>query len=445
MIRVLPAVIASVVLASVGSLSSSCQQARAVPPLGDEVHMDLVVHDKANKPVLDLQPQDISITDSNEAVSLTRLHLVSGKQSDASRILLLFNRPGFDAQQKSSKDFAQQTSKGLKDAAAKFLKTLPENDFQFSVLDVWGRLQAQQEFTSDRKQVMAAIADAVQPGQIGIAVEPNTTEQKLDHVTQSGSDPSGASVDAGTRLQDQALAEAIFQSVAIVNEKQVSANLASLQALAQSGRESGGRTAIVYFTTSPDLIGDSLSPSSEKRTKDAIQSIVGAANRAGLSIYVVRMDEHSGDTGDALNSYANMSAGSSNPSPIAAPSAKGGASNGPNSSGYSMAVAGQFASSSEFRYLASRQSDTTPVPGSLDSLVRGTAGYSFAKDDNFSAPVGELVFDLTTYYEASFVPAAKSADGSFHAVVIKPNRAGLKVRSGVGYSASPATQPARPQ
>ena len=197
------------------------------------------------------------------------------------------------------------------------------------------------------------------------------------------------------------------------------------------------------------LIGTPLSaPGSDTRIKEAIQSIVGAANRTGVSIYVVRMDEGSGDVGGVLNSYSNMSAGSSNPSPIAAPSAKGGSSNSPNSNGYNMAVAGQFASASEFRYLASRQGESDPVPGTLDSLVRGTAGYSFSKDDNFSAPVNELIFDLTTYYEASYVRSSSINDGSFHPVVVKPVRSGLKVRSGVGYAALPSqassTQPAQP-
>ena len=50
-----------------------------------------MVHDKRNKPVVDLKPEDIAVSDSGSAVKLTDLRLVTGKSGDH-RITLVFDR-----------------------------------------------------------------------------------------------------------------------------------------------------------------------------------------------------------------------------------------------------------------------------------------------------------------------------------------------------------------
>ena len=42
-----------------------------------EVSLDLVVHDKKNRPVVDLKPEQIAVTDNGSPVRLTSLGLVS--------------------------------------------------------------------------------------------------------------------------------------------------------------------------------------------------------------------------------------------------------------------------------------------------------------------------------------------------------------------------------
>src|SRR5271169_7037023 len=58
----------------------------------DEVTLDLVVRDKQNKPVLDLKPEDIAVTDSKSSVKLSDLRLVTGTSGRAPLITLVFDR-----------------------------------------------------------------------------------------------------------------------------------------------------------------------------------------------------------------------------------------------------------------------------------------------------------------------------------------------------------------
>jgi hypothetical protein len=56
-----------------------------------------------------------------------------------------------------------------------------------------------------------------------------------------------------------------------------------------------------------------------------------------------------------------------------------------------------------------------------------------------------MIQDLTTYYEASYLPPIQEYDGAFRTVAIKPLRTGLKIRSEAGYLALPATAGAATQ
>jgi hypothetical protein len=52
-------------------------------------------------------------------------------------------------------------------------------------------------------------------------------------------------------------------------------------------------------------------------------------------------------------------------------------------------------------------------------------------------PLQQMVQDLSTYYEASYVPPAQEYDGKFRAIDVKPLRVGLKVQAKTGYFSLP--------
>ena len=404
---------------------AAAQQAEA-----KNVHLYLIANDKGSRSVVDLKPGDLSITDNNQPVTVTELQLVSGKPESQPKLTLLFNRPGFDPKDKSSISTSQQTSKKLRDVAARLLKLIPDSDFEICVMDVFGRVQLQRDFTTDRKAIADGISAAVEPGDINVAVTPDSAEQRLDQSLQPG---SGATLTADQAASGRAISAAIFESANLVTNQHLPSSLASLLALARAEETIKERKAIIFFTYTADLAGIG---SDATKAGETIQSIVGAANWSGTSIYVVNLDDQNlgGATGRALDAYSNISAGSSNPGPIAGASASGSAT-GSNGNGFSQAQSARFASASEFRYLASRNDTAPPIPGSLDALVRGTVGYTFSSEDSLAAPVKQLIEDMTTFYEASYSIPSGRRDGKFHPVVVKPVRQGIKLRSPSGYLA----------
>ena len=74
----------------------------------------------------------------------------------------------------------------------------------------------------------------------------------------------------------------------------------------------------------------------------------------------------------------------------------------------------------------------------LKHLAEGTGGTYITTEDDLSKAAKQLMQDMTTYYEASYVPAIEEYDGSFRAIAVKPLRAGLTIRTQAGYLALPA-------
>ncbi len=416
----------------------------------DEVLLELVVEDKHNRPVVDLQPDQIAVTDNGVPVKLTSLRFISGSRTDPTLVALLFDRPGIDSKQPAAKTeamdasstSAQELSKGMQDAARSLLKPFPEAGFQFAVLDAWGRLEAQQPYTADRKAIAQAISAAVQIGNYGVKAEPPAAEAQLVAVAKTGQVPGGAAVSAAERALARSLTSAVDSSSRIVTSQHLPASLASLLALVESMQSLPGRKAVVYFTISSGSQGSQLSDSSSKA---ALQSILGAANRAGVSIYIVRVSDLSAahQLAAIMNGYAAMSLGSDDVQRAPSTSASG-----VTTSSYQTSRAAMYGGASEMRQITAQQSGQNAVHDALDGLAKGTGGDALNAAENLAGPAKQLVRDLSSFYEAAYAPPAGTLDGSFHATDVKLIRTGLTVRARSGYLALPRnagfTQPPQP-
>lgn len=413
----------------------------------DDVLLDLAVRDKHNKPVLDLRADQISVTDNGTPVKLTTLRLVSGKQQSQPLITLLFDRPAIELNRKDSEDslfggstsFAQESSDGLRRAASKFLKGIPASatGFQFAVMDIWGRLQIQEDSTEDRKAITQAVSMAVQPGQYGTKVTANAVEQRMAQIAKTGQDPSGAAVSTRERAFARSMYAAMQSSSRISKDQHMSLSSACLLALVEAQQSLPGRKAIVYFISPGNASGrpgDTIS--NDTHAKDALRAIIGAANRAGVNIYVVRQNDlaDSSQMAALFSSFSAMSIGSAD---IDMGGSRGSMSAIPGPNMYSIASAGQFTSASQFRAMDSKLGSKSQAHDSRDSLAGQTGGDVLSADENISPQVKDLIRSLTTYYEASYIPPAGTEDGSFHITAVKTSRSGLKVRTRSGYLALP--------
>ena len=365
---------------------------------GDEIRVDLVVLDKKDRPVLDLKPEQIAVTDADSSVELNNFRLITGKDKSVHPVALLFDRPIASADPHQSVDLSAVNQ--TREVAERILKVFPEHDFSFSVLDVEGRLQLQHGFSTDRKALAQAIAAATQPAASESGEAANPAEQELMAEARTGNDAAGKPVG----MNDLALARALFAALGnssrIAQDEHLQHSMAALLALAQSLQPVAERKAILYFTSFGGGQADS-------RTMEAIDSIVGAANRAGVTIYVVdlnRLDRRAAQ----LEAAGMTMALPSDAAPVEAHATSG-------------AAASQEA-----------------VNSVLQHLAEGTGGSYIVAEDDYLKPAKQMMEDLTTYYEASYLPDIDTYDGKFRPVAVKALRPGLTVRSQTGYFALPA-------
>jgi hypothetical protein len=80
---------------------------------------------------------------------------------------------------------------------------------------------------------------------------------------------------------------------------------------------------------------------------------------------------------------------------------------------------------------------TLEIKSPMSDLSKDTGGIYIDAQLNVRGPLQQMVKDLSTYYEASYIPPAQDYDGKFRAIDIKPLRTGLKIQSKTGYFAVP--------
>src|SRR5271165_2009644 len=264
----------------------------------EEVSLDLVVRDKKNRAVLDLKPEDITVTDNGHPVKIIDLRLVTGNSGADHLVTLVFDR------------FDPSAGKNARDIAGKILKQAPGSGITFSVLKIGDRLRLFQEFTSDRGTLIDAINRATAGDKAGTENDSAAPEKNLIAVAQTGTDTTGASVGMQQRSVARMMLATLQESQRIVQDQHAAPSLAGLLALARTQRQVSGRKIVIYFAQG--MQGDS-------NARDMIRSIVGAANRASVSIYTIDANAIDSDARQGLMATVAignvMSNNAQNPAP----------------------------------------------------------------------------------------------------------------------------------
>jgi VWFA-related protein len=391
----------------------------------DEVSLDMVVRNKRNKPVLDLKPGDITVNDSGATVKLSDLRLVTGTAGGDRLITLVFDR------------LEPSSANNAREITAKILKTIPTNGFSFSVLGVDGRLRLLQEFTTDRAAVGKAVGEACERGEMirealirgdlnkkDDAVEP---EKNLVAVAQTGMDASGTRVSAERRRFAQVLLEAMEESQKIMQDQVAQPALAGLLAVARTQRQIPGRKVVIFFAQGLQV---------DQNSNDMLRSIVGAANRSGVSIYAVDANALSPEADQGL--VAMMAIGG-----MRAANAQAGPSSTVSGSGTSLSPTPQLPAGMQSQISDSFAKFESGNPsdrgGPLEQLALSTGGEYIGATDNLKKPLRQLIEDMTTYYEVSYPSSIQEYDGRFRPVTFRAERKGLKIKARAGYFALPPT------
>ncbi len=413
----------------------------------DEVALDLVVHDKRHKLVLDLKPEDLTVSDNGTPVKLNDFHLVHGESARGHMVILVFDR------------FQGQLAKTAGIVAQKVVKALPTENYSLAVMDYAGRLRLLQGFTDDRKRVEEAVTlatasnatslestlsqdvhitkDKSEPERIKVA---QAAENDLIALARTGADTAGRHADVADRARAQILLAALEDMPRITLEQHTSHSLAGLLALVKAQQRAGERKAIIYFTQNRQM---------DSAAKEMVKTITAAATKAGVTIYTVDLDAMN-TSGQYMNSNAHFNAkapfepGSDviavtpNGS-VSVPrmQQEGGApiSGTPTPNGPSWGPQQDIAVMTDFMRSQTEHNPLGDVKSPMADLAQDTGGGYIDAQENISKPVKQMVEDLSTYYQATYLPPIKEYDGSFRTIAVKPLRTNLRVQSKTGYYA----------
>lgn len=396
----------------------ACQgSSPAIPPQTtsvnvNEVSLDMVVRDKKGRLITDLKPEDVVVTDGGVAVKISSLRIVSGGDGDRF-VSLVFDRMDLAA------------GRSAREIAAKILNAIPKTGFSVCVMKTGSRLALYKDFTSDRTALSSAIANAVSDevsAGTGVAEE----EKRLMHIAGSGAADAEGQVAAGHRLGAQTLLAALQDSHRVLEELHTQPGLAGLMALVRAQQRIPRRKVVFYFTSG--LLEDSTS-------QDRLRDIVGSANRAGVSIYVVSTNTLSPQADETM--MAMMAMGSARAAAAQTPAQPAfvvGADGTRQALSQGPPGLKPMVSSQMDRY---EMADPNGVKSPLTILTEGTGGAYLSAGENIKKPLQRMLTEISTYYEAAYVSPVENFDGQFRAIAVKPQRAGLKITSRSGYFALP--------
>jgi VWFA-related protein len=381
-----------------------------------EVSLNLVVHDRKFKPVVDLKPEEVAVTDNGSPVNVTSLRLMNGKSGDDNLITVLFDRLEPNAKQ------------SVRDVAAQMLKIVPTRGFSMAVLNVDERLRLWQRFTSDHKLMGQGIRAATEPearrsmpetARKGSKVTvhedaASLPEQELISVARTGSETSGSPVSAQDRRLSQTLFSALQDAGHIAQDQRIPPSFAGILALVRSQRQIAQRRAILYFTQGRPI---------DSRTKETLQSIIGEANRAGVSIYVVDLKALDRNANAQINHLLFDMVGSG----------AGIRTQQQQWREVTGMIDDQFASGTTAAQHPADVMNDRP----LRELAESTGGSYIGSDQSLRKSLERMIQEISTYYEATYDSPIQDYDGSFHPVVVKVLRKGLTLRTNSGYFALP--------
>lgn len=412
------ALLSAFLLYSLSLQPSACQSNYPATPAHttsvnvNEVSLDVVVRDQKGRLVSDLKPEDLAVTDGGVPVKISSLRLVSAGDREQF-ISMVFDRMDMAA------------GRNAREIAAKILNAIPQAGFSFCVLKTGSRLMLYKDFTSDRTALSGAIAQVVSDeasADSGVEEE----EKRLMRIARLEAGEIDGQITDDHRLGAQVLLAALQESRRTLEELHTQPGLAGMMALVRAQLRMPRRKVVFYFTSG--FVEDSTS-------QDRFRDIISSANRAGVSIYVVVTNALSPQADQSI--LAMMAMGSAR---AAAAQTQAQPAFVIGSDGARQAVPqpppglAPMISSQMDRY---EMADPERLKDPLTMLTEGTGGAYLSAGENIKKPLQRMVADMSAYYEAAYVSPVENFDGQFRTIAVKPQRAGLKIKSRSGYFALP--------
>jgi VWFA-related protein len=382
----------------------------------DEVSLDLTVRTKHNKPVLDLEPSQVTVTDAGSPVHLSSLRLVTADSGSQHLVALVFDRLGKGAAERAHA------------MADKILGVFPEKGFTFAVLQVNGRLRLIQSYTRDRQLVDAAITAATpDPPEA-----PPTDLSPAEKILTATENSDALALSSDERTNGKLLLKALEDSQRILEDRHGPPSLAAIQALAESDRTLTGRKFIVYFS-------EGITSSSD--VGSIPQSILGLANRAGVTLVVVDLNSFDPKMKAAMEASTNASTvGQSIASGNVSSFGVGSFGGLPGNGGGGRSPGAGMDPESVHNIAGFAFGDVDAHESPLVSMALGTGGIYIGGSGRYDRQLQRLQEDLTSWYQAAWAPPIEKYDGAFRPIDIHPLRRDVVIRARSGYFAVPPAE-----
>src|ERR1022692_3814225 len=380
------AVIAALPAPAQQPAAPAASQTPVVKTTVDEVVLDFIARDKKGKPVTDLKPDELAVSDNGAKQQPTSFRLVQGAEAisqggtttklDPLRqlrlVTLVFEAMGDATQRKTARTGAIDLVKGEQGG----------NVF-YSVVVIDTRLLVLQQFTADKDALVKAINDATS-GYSATKLLPESDRIKSDlkrylaGQTVNGADQPGTTLAAATQTAGQALPNGAGAGVAAVQARLVSVmldmlrmdaamasqdarlSLNALESLVRGLQSMPGRKSVLYFTG-----GMILTPE-----LDAIfRNLTSMANRANVTFYSV-------DTRGVMTFAQNS-----------------GATDQLNATNDEMRA-------SDNAETSSRANVQLPIR----NLAEATGGFLLGESNDLRTPLRHVNEEIASYYELTYNP-----------------------------------------
>jgi VWFA-related protein len=280
----------------------------------------------------------------------------------------------------------------VKNAARQFIqRNLGANDLM-AVVTTGGRTDASQEFTSNRRLLLAAVDKFM-----GQKLESATLNRNTEFFRQRDSGQTGRVNDPDDLERGQ----------------HARSTLRSIKSVAEwFGGVRGRRKTLLLVSEGIDyditdiIRGYDAPNSSASSIIDDTREAIAAAARANVSIYAVdpRGLTTMGDDTIGVSSFADD------------PSAGIG--------------------------IGSLNNELRLSQDSLRTLADETGGFAAVNTNQFTSAFQRIVSDNSTYYVLAYYPPSDKRNGKFHKIEVKSTRPGVTIRSRKGYSAPRGKPPA---
>jgi len=410
-------------------VSSDKTTSPTISSTAKEVVLDMVFRDKKGKPIRDIRPEEIRITEDGVDQKLTSFHLQEGTHNQTPSaspssadsappaldplreirlVTLVFENLDVDG-----KRYFRQAVKDVLDMS-------PEQNLYFSVLTVDHKLQCIQPFTADHAALLKSLEKSSMWSYIQLSNQSAEIKSELKQ-SLSGGPPQLTSSSTGGPSQGQMQSAVAFKMAqmqydmlqeADSSDREYAARttIDALTALVRAQSELPGRKVVLYFNPWLNI---------SETVKEQYRSLISIANRANVSFYTVDPK--------GLVTWSQNSAGRDTLSGAL------GQIRDQQMNGGVGEVSIEQAQAAENAEGALR---SNPLLW-LRDLAQQTGGVAIAETNDYRAPLRVAMDEVRTYYEATYVPHIAVYDGKFRNISVRVDRPDVVVHTRSGYFALP--------